>query len=153
MCLLLNHREIFRVTETFFFPSNGWSHQCDLRFFFSRTIEKLGRTCDQIGRTLEPCTIYLSIYLPISPYLLNSKKFLSPPHQGSHQRGLEYQTLISSLCIRRQKKILQWWKAQEQIYWLYRPLTFWINVVLPVNSGDFPFPLNMKEEFFSVILN
>ncbi len=26
-----------------------------LKFFFSRTLEKLGRTCDQIGRTLEPC--------------------------------------------------------------------------------------------------
>ncbi len=25
--------------------------------FVSRTREKLGRTCDQIGRTLEPCTI------------------------------------------------------------------------------------------------
>ncbi len=25
------------------------------KFFFSRTPEKLGRTCDQIGRTLEPC--------------------------------------------------------------------------------------------------
>ncbi len=24
--------------------------------FVSRTREKLGRTCDQIGRTLEPCT-------------------------------------------------------------------------------------------------
>ncbi len=32
VCLLLNHRETFRVTETFFL-SNGWSHQCNLRFF------------------------------------------------------------------------------------------------------------------------
>ncbi len=28
---------------------NGWSHQCGIRFFFSHTIEKL-------GRTLEPCS-------------------------------------------------------------------------------------------------
>ncbi len=32
VCLLLNHRETFRVAETFFFL-NGWSHWCDLRFF------------------------------------------------------------------------------------------------------------------------
>ncbi len=44
VCLLLNHMETFRVAETFFPLSNGWSHQCDVRFFFSRTIEKLGRT-------------------------------------------------------------------------------------------------------------
>ncbi len=25
--------------------------------FVSRTREKLGRTCDQIGRTLEPCSL------------------------------------------------------------------------------------------------
>ncbi len=33
--------------------------QLDLRVFFSRTIEKLGLTCDQIGHTLEPCQDYL----------------------------------------------------------------------------------------------
>ncbi len=40
VCLLLNHRETFRVVETerLFFFSNKW----DLRFLFSRTIEKLG---------------------------------------------------------------------------------------------------------------
>ncbi len=27
------------------------------QIFFSRTLEKLGHTCDQIGRTLEPCNI------------------------------------------------------------------------------------------------
>ncbi len=32
VCLLLNHRETFRVAEIFYF-SNGWSHQCDLSFF------------------------------------------------------------------------------------------------------------------------
>ncbi len=26
------------------------------QIFVSRTLEKLGRTCDQIGRTLEPCS-------------------------------------------------------------------------------------------------
>ncbi len=32
--------------------------------FVSRTREKLGRTCDQIGRTLEPC-----VYKDISQYM------------------------------------------------------------------------------------
>ena len=27
------------------------------QIFFSRTVEKLGRMCDQIGRTLEPCIL------------------------------------------------------------------------------------------------
>ncbi len=29
--------------------------------FVSRTREKLGRTCDQIGRTLEPCSLTLTL--------------------------------------------------------------------------------------------
>ncbi len=47
--------KVARSRLFFFFFSNGWSHRCGLRFFFSRTLEKLGRTCEQIGRTLEPC--------------------------------------------------------------------------------------------------
>ena len=31
------------------------------QIFFSRTIEKLGRMCDQIGRTLEPWIDYLHV--------------------------------------------------------------------------------------------
>ncbi len=30
--------------------------------FVSRTREKLGRTCDQIGRTLEPCSAIYTVY-------------------------------------------------------------------------------------------
>ncbi len=29
--------------------------------FVSRTREKLGRTCDQVGRTLEPCNLFIFV--------------------------------------------------------------------------------------------
>ncbi len=69
MCLLLNHRETFRVAEPFFLFSNGWSHRCDLRFFFSRTIEKLDRV-DQISRTLETC-LYIQLNKTITNYIIS----------------------------------------------------------------------------------
>ena len=34
------------------------------QIFFSRTIEKLGRMCDQIGRTLEPWSHFYFIHYP-----------------------------------------------------------------------------------------
>ncbi len=55
VCLLLNHRETFRVAETFFFFLRNEPVQPQI--FFDRAIEKLGHTCDQVGRTLEPCNI------------------------------------------------------------------------------------------------
>ncbi len=58
------------VAETFFFFFFCKWLDAPVRptFFFSRTLEKLGRTCDQIGRTLEPC-IY--IYISLSMELLH----------------------------------------------------------------------------------
>ncbi len=52
-CLLSNSRD-FESRRLFFF---GEWLDAPVRptFFFSRTLEKLGRMCDQIGRTLEPC--------------------------------------------------------------------------------------------------
>ncbi len=54
VCLLLNHRETFRVAETFSFLA-----PVRPQIFFSRTIEKLG--C-----TLEPCTILCYTYFNIN---------------------------------------------------------------------------------------
>ena len=54
VCLLLkvDPQGDFQSRRGFLFL-NSWLHRCNL-IFFSRTIEKLGRMCDQIGRTLEP---------------------------------------------------------------------------------------------------
>ncbi len=41
--------------------------------FVSRTREKLGCTCDQIGRTLEPCTVYLCMH---NKYTVNTTLIL-----------------------------------------------------------------------------
>ncbi len=61
-CLLLNSRETFWVPETFFFFfSNDWTHQCDLRFFLIGTLKKL-------GRTLEPWYIYMPSTHKITGY-------------------------------------------------------------------------------------
>ncbi len=54
VCLLLNSRETFCVVETFVFFLEWLDAPVRPQIFFSRTLEKLGRTCDQIGRTLEP---------------------------------------------------------------------------------------------------
>ncbi len=43
--------------DFFFFFSNCWSVRPQI--FFCRTLDKLGRTCDQIGRTLEPCKLFI----------------------------------------------------------------------------------------------
>ncbi len=51
MGLLLNYVETF--------SSNAGRPQ----IFFSGTLEKLGRTCDQIGRTLEPCSVIVRVLL------------------------------------------------------------------------------------------
>ncbi len=53
-CLLSNSRETFWVAETFVLFSRMAGRTSATKVFFSRTLEKLGRTCDQIGRTLEP---------------------------------------------------------------------------------------------------
>ncbi len=57
-CLLSNSRD-FESRRLFFF---GEWLDAPVRptFFFSRTLEKLGRMCDQIGRTLEPCLVSVS---------------------------------------------------------------------------------------------
>ncbi len=55
---MLNHR----VSESrrLFFSFLEWlDAPVRPRVFVSRTREKLGRTCDQIGRTLEPCLTFL----------------------------------------------------------------------------------------------
>ncbi len=43
-------------------------------FFFSRTLEKLGRTCDQIGRTLEPCVYFSTVNTHLDVSLTNKSK-------------------------------------------------------------------------------
>ncbi len=51
-----------------------------LKFFFSRTLEKLGRMCDQIGRTLEPCNatsiMEITIFSVDTFYVIESSLFL-----------------------------------------------------------------------------
>ncbi len=55
-CLLSNSRDFeLRRLCIFFFFCKWLDAPVRPTFFFSRTLEKLGRTCDQIGRTLEPC--------------------------------------------------------------------------------------------------
>ncbi len=49
-------RDFLSRGDFFFFFCEWLDAPVRLKFFFSRTLEKLGRTCDQIGRTLEPCT-------------------------------------------------------------------------------------------------
>ncbi len=55
VCLLLNHREIFRVAETFFFLRTAGRTGATSDFFLSHHWEIRSHVCDQIGRTLEPC--------------------------------------------------------------------------------------------------
>ncbi len=54
VCLLLKHRET-QSHGYFFFFSRMAGRTGAPSDYFSRTLEKLGRTCDQIGHTLEPC--------------------------------------------------------------------------------------------------
>ncbi len=49
-----------------------------LKFFFSRTLEKLGRTCDQIGRTLEPCKGYWQV--PLTARAAEISAFVTPDY-------------------------------------------------------------------------
>ncbi len=63
----------FWVADTFFSFFEWLDAPVRPGIFVSRTREKLGRTCDQIGRTLEPCDMifkhfwYLYIILPVFP--------------------------------------------------------------------------------------
>ncbi len=58
--LFLNHR----TGDTFFSFLEWLDAPVRPGIFVSRTREKLGCTCDQIGRTLEPCMIYMcTVYI------------------------------------------------------------------------------------------
>ncbi len=89
MCLLLNHRETFRVAETFFFLERLVA-QVRSQIFFSRTIEKLGRTCDQIGCTLEPCG---TVHCDWPNTTSTSYKCNTPFH--NHKDEMERQLMMS----------------------------------------------------------
>ncbi len=52
-----------RVADTFFYFLERLVALVRPQIYFSRTLEKLGRTCDQIGRTLEPYTM-ITILVP-----------------------------------------------------------------------------------------
>ncbi len=54
----------FWVADTFFSFLEWLDAPVRPGIFVSRTREKLGRTCDQIGRTLEPWYIYCCYYKP-----------------------------------------------------------------------------------------
>ncbi len=54
VCLLLNHRETFRVAERLFFFLDWLVAPVRPQIFFCRTIEKL-------GRILEPCNYQLGL--------------------------------------------------------------------------------------------
>ncbi len=60
-----------------------------LKFFFSRTLEKLGRTCDQIGRTLEPWYVrrYVIAFQKSDDVIAASRSLFREPRllkPGSH---------------------------------------------------------------------
>ncbi len=57
MCLLLKHRETQSRGYFILFSRIRLVALVRPQIFFSRTLEKLGHTCDQIGRTLESCNI------------------------------------------------------------------------------------------------
>ncbi len=54
MCVCYWSTGRLRVADTFLYFLERLVAQVRPQIFFSRTLEKLGRTCDQIGRTLEP---------------------------------------------------------------------------------------------------
>ncbi len=54
MCVCCRSTGRLRVANTFFSVLERLVAQVRPQIVFSHTLEKLGRTCDQIGRTLEP---------------------------------------------------------------------------------------------------
>ncbi len=58
MCVCCRSTGRLRVAKTFFSVLERLVAQVCPQIFFSRTLEKLGRMCDQIGRTLEPCQVW-----------------------------------------------------------------------------------------------
>ncbi len=71
MCLLLNHRETFRVAETFFSFLERLVALVRPQIFVSRTLEKL-------GRTLEPCSLGMGIVKVLTVLLLLSILLIGP---------------------------------------------------------------------------
>ncbi len=52
-------QEVARFVTSRFFLYKKKVASVRPQIFFSRTIEKLGRMCDQIGHTLEPCCVFV----------------------------------------------------------------------------------------------